>query len=210
LRGSAVVNFGCRLFGSSSSWPRGAHASRARSSSQRSSLRAEGRAGRPRTSASMAWPAARDGLSGDPPRLPSGLRRSRSAARRAETHAGPAGLREPDGDRLLRRSRPVLALADVMDLLADELSGLGRRRLSFPPSPSCSPQRLLLGHDGDSSSLHGGTSSSRGKTASGIPLSSRPVWFSRRISGGRLSKPLVRRIPILHPAHSFCTPRRSA
>ena len=48
------------------------------------------------------------------------------------------------------------------------------------------------------------------RTASGIPLSSRPVWFSRRISGGRLSTPLVRRIPILHPAHSFCTPRRSA
>src|SRR5262249_28259084 len=40
--------------------------------------------------------------------------------RRCERHPCAPGFREPNGDRLFRRARAVLALADVMDLLAHE------------------------------------------------------------------------------------------
>src|SRR5207247_1484444 len=42
------------------------------------------------------------------------LRRG-AAPRRPHLHAGPARLREADGDGLLGRTRPVLAFADMME-----------------------------------------------------------------------------------------------
>src|SRR5690349_13259714 len=45
----------------------------------------------------------------------------RAAPRRRQLHARSPRLREADRDRLLRRSRAVLPLADVVHLLADEL-----------------------------------------------------------------------------------------
>ena len=46
---------------------------------------------------------------------------------RLNGHAGAPRLREADGDDLLRGPRPVLALADVVDLLADEFARLRGR-----------------------------------------------------------------------------------
>src|SRR5262249_10479050 len=52
------------------------------------------------------------------------LPRHAAFARGRQVDAGSPRLRQPDRDRLLGRPRAVLALADVMDLLADELAGL--------------------------------------------------------------------------------------
>src|SRR5512147_1959802 len=60
--------------------------------------------------------------------LPSLLGR-RALLRHRQIDAGTPRLRETDGDGLLGRTGAVLALADVVDLLADELAGLGARRL---------------------------------------------------------------------------------
>src|SRR5437660_150674 len=57
--------------------------------------------------------------------------------RLAELHAGAAGLGETDGDGLLRRARAVLAFADVVNLLADEFTGLRAGRLSGARLFSC-------------------------------------------------------------------------
>src|SRR5262245_4202593 len=48
-----------------------------------------------------------------------------------QLHPGAPRLREADRDRLLGRARAVLALADMVDLLAHELAGLGARRLAL-------------------------------------------------------------------------------
>src|SRR5262249_1177385 len=45
---------------------------------------------------------------------------ARAARRRTERHSRAPGLRQADRDRLLRRPRAVLALADVVHLLAHE------------------------------------------------------------------------------------------
>jgi hypothetical protein len=45
-----------------------------------------------------------------------------------ELHAGAPRLRETDRDRLFRRSRPVLAFANVVHFLTNELAGLCRWR----------------------------------------------------------------------------------
>ena len=63
--------------------------------------------------------------------LASGLRRSLPRSRRLKLHARPPRLRQADCDRLFGRSRAVLALTDVVHLLADELAGLCRRRLAL-------------------------------------------------------------------------------
>src|SRR5262249_10900435 len=79
-------------------------------------------------------------------RLRAALRRGLGAARRRrQRHAGAARLRQADGDRLLRRSRAVFALANVMDLLADELTRLRARRLPLPFVAPRPLDRLLLG-----------------------------------------------------------------
>src|SRR2546421_6659555 len=66
--------------------------------------------------------------------------------RRLEPHAGAPRLGQADGDRLLGRARAVLALPHVLDLLADELAGLRRRRLALPLRLMRSLDRLLLRH----------------------------------------------------------------
>jgi hypothetical protein len=58
--------------------------------------------------------------------LARGLRRS-VLIRRRQVDARAACLGQADRDRLLRRARTVLAFADVLDLLAHELAGLGAR-----------------------------------------------------------------------------------
>jgi hypothetical protein len=75
------------------------------------------------------------------------LGRRFSAGRRPwQLDAGPSCLRETDGDRLFRRARAMLALADVKDLLADELAGLGRGRLSGTLRLTSSSGCGLFGH----------------------------------------------------------------
>src|SRR4051812_11689636 len=50
------------------------------------------------------------------------LRRARLGRRHVDART--AGFGQPDGDRLLRRACSVLALANVIELLANELAGL--------------------------------------------------------------------------------------
>jgi hypothetical protein len=57
-------------------------------------------------------------------------RRRLTSSRRLEFHAGAARFRQTDGDRLLRRSRAVFPLTDVLDLLTNELPRLRRWRLA--------------------------------------------------------------------------------
>src|SRR5262245_7577914 len=78
-------------------------------------------------------------------RLPR-LLRSLSALRRLERDARAPCLRQADRDRLLRGPRAVLALANVMDLLADELAGLSGRRLALAPGLARALERFLLRH----------------------------------------------------------------
>ncbi len=59
-----------------------------------------------------------------------GAHRRPPRLRRGERHARPPRLRQSDRDRLLRRARAVLALANVIHLLAHELAGRRRRRLA--------------------------------------------------------------------------------
>ena len=61
-------------------------------------------------------------------------------------HAGPARLRQAYGDRLLRGLRAVLALADVVDLLAHVLAGLRARRFSPALGLAGALGGLLLEH----------------------------------------------------------------
>ncbi len=61
---------------------------------------------------------------------PAGLFGSLSLGRRRQVDSRLAGFREPDGNRLLRRSSAVFPAADMLDFFADELAGLRRRR--FP------------------------------------------------------------------------------
>jgi hypothetical protein len=63
-----------------------------------------------------------------------------------EFHSRPSRLRQTNGDGLLRRSRTVLALTDVLDLFVDELAGLRGRRLPLPSVGACPFERFLLGH----------------------------------------------------------------
>ena len=61
------------------------------------------------------------------------LSRGRHGVRRLwlQRHSCPARLRKANGDGLLRRAHPVLALADVVNLFADEFSGRSRGRLAL-------------------------------------------------------------------------------
>jgi hypothetical protein len=63
---------------------------------------------------------------------PPGLGEGGAFLRRAQFHAGPAALRQPDGYRLLGRARTVLPFANVVYLFAHELAGLGGRGLALP------------------------------------------------------------------------------
>src|SRR5207244_1625659 len=80
------------------------------------------------------------------PRPPARAGRRRSRAGRWQLDARPPRFRQADGDRLLRRARAVLALADMVDLLAHELARLRRGRLALRRILPGAPDRLLVGH----------------------------------------------------------------
>jgi hypothetical protein len=71
---------------------------------------------------------------------------SGSFRRRRQIHTRAASLRQPDGDGLLRRSRSMLPFANVIDLFANELARLRRRRFPFRFVFPCASQSLLLWH----------------------------------------------------------------
>src|SRR6185503_14141024 len=71
----------------------------------------------------------------------------RAGLRGRQLDAGATRLRQADGDGLLGRPRAVLALADVVHLLADELAGLGRCRLALALVSPRSLDGFLLWHD---------------------------------------------------------------
>src|SRR6187397_934495 len=89
------------------------------------------------------------------PRLPLAIVASRglsraggrlSLPRRLELDAGAARFRQTDGDRLLGGTSAMLALTDVLDLFADELTSLRARRFSFPLVLAGAFQRLAFRH----------------------------------------------------------------
>jgi len=75
-----------------------------------------------------------------------GPRRLGGVLRRCHLHAGAARFGEADRDRLLGRPRSVLAFLDVLDLLMDELAGLGARGLSLALVFAGLLDGLFLGH----------------------------------------------------------------
>jgi hypothetical protein len=66
---------------------------------------------------------------------------------RTKGNACAPGLREADGDRLFRRSRPMLASANFSDLFANEFAGLRRGRLPRAFVLTCFIDRSLVWHD---------------------------------------------------------------
>ncbi len=120
----------------------------------------------PRCAATTRGAAARLGSEGAMGRRPAGLPlqraldtarafRVRSAAARLrvvlarpprQLHAGAPRLGQPDRDRLLGRPRAMLALADVVDLLAHELARLGARRFAFAGVPAGALNGSLFRH----------------------------------------------------------------
>lgn len=66
--------------------------------------------------------------------------------RRRERHASAPRLREPDRDRLLARARTMLALPDVIHLLAHELASGSARALALLQIPLRSLHGLLFRH----------------------------------------------------------------
>jgi hypothetical protein len=75
-----------------------------------------------------------------------GLFRRATLRRRLEIDAGPACLREPYRDGLLRGASAVLALTNVIHLLANELARLRARRLALKLVPPRSFHCPLLWH----------------------------------------------------------------
>jgi hypothetical protein len=75
-----------------------------------------------------------------------GLLRCRSLLGWWKLHARPSRLGQPDRDRLLCRSRAVLSLANVVYLLANELTRLGRRGFPLALVSFSALDRLLLRH----------------------------------------------------------------
>jgi hypothetical protein len=74
------------------------------------------------------------------------LRPRLSTRRGREFHAGASGLGQADGNRLFRRSRAVLAFANMVNFLAHELTSLRRRPLSLPSRFPCLFDYSSLGH----------------------------------------------------------------
>src|SRR5690348_14382618 len=72
--------------------------------------------------------------------------RGRSALARRKIDSRAARLREANRDRLLGRARPVLAFADVVNFLADELARLRGRALSLGLVAPRAPYRFFGGH----------------------------------------------------------------
>ena len=74
------------------------------------------------------------------------LLRCLSLGGRFQLHPGAPSLGQSNRDGLLRRSRTMLAFANVMHFLADELSRLRRRSLAFPLVLASSFNRFTLRH----------------------------------------------------------------
>jgi len=91
---------------------------------------------------------------------------------RGQGDPGLPRFRQADRDRLLRRSRAVLALADVMNLLANELARLRRGSLATLPVPSRSRFHLSLWHGYlrlcPPAALEGSTKRARTRRARGL------------------------------------------
>ena len=90
-------------------------------------------------------PSARLLPLGEIPLLLRARARRRSLLRR-QLDSGSSCLGKTDRDRLLRRPRPVLPFAHVLDLFTHELSRLRRRRLPFPRVLSRSLERFAIRH----------------------------------------------------------------
>src|SRR5207248_552429 len=106
-----------------------------------------------RTGPPCGWPPAPPPLGNVARRLAPRLHRRLPRSRRLQLYSRPAGLRQPDRDRLLGRTRTVFALTDVVHLLTDELPSLRRRRFAL----GCILVRALDGF----SLWHGSITSSR-------------------------------------------------
>jgi len=83
---------------------------------------------------------------------------ARSSARTArlglrQLDAGTSSFREPDRNRLLGRPCAVLALANVLDLLTHEFSGLCGRRLALALVPLSTPKGFSFRHESSSGHL---------------------------------------------------------
>jgi hypothetical protein len=81
--------------------------------------------------------------------------RSGPALRRRQFHPRAPRLREPDGDRLLRRPGAMFAFANMVHLLANELSGLRAGSLSFTRVLSRSIDGSFFRHDAHSRAIAG-------------------------------------------------------
>ena len=79
-------------------------------------------------------------------RAPPRLLRYGAFARRSQLHPCAPGLGQPDGNSLFSRARAVFSLADVVHLLANELSRLRGRRLPLLFIAFSSLQCLLFWH----------------------------------------------------------------
>ena len=102
---------------------------------------------------SRARPGTRHGFLAPAPTLSSlafsrmpRARGRRSLFGRGKIHTSLACLRQPDGDRLFRRTRAVLPLANVFDLLAHEFTGLRRGRAARAFVVASPLQGGLVGH----------------------------------------------------------------
>jgi hypothetical protein len=87
-------------------------------------------------------PSGAEGRDGAPPRLRPYL----PLARHTESYPRPSSLAEANRDRLLRRPRAVLAFADMVHLLPNELPGLGARAFPLALVPLRALDRPLLRH----------------------------------------------------------------
>jgi hypothetical protein len=79
-------------------------------------------------------------------RLTAGTLRRCSLLRRRKLHSSSPGLRQADGNGLLRRSGAVLSLAHMMDFFSDELSSLGGGRFALTLVASGSLDCFSLWH----------------------------------------------------------------
>jgi hypothetical protein len=74
------------------------------------------------------------------------FRRRCAFARRLQINARASCLREPDRNGLLRRARAMLAFADMVDLLANELACLRAGSFAFASIATRPLQRSFLRH----------------------------------------------------------------
>src|SRR5262245_9470012 len=101
----------------------------------------------------------------------SALLRHGAFAGRLEMNPRTPRLRQTDCDRLFRRARTVLALANMVELFAHELARLCRRGPPLTLVSPCAPQRFLVRHDASALGLF--SQSWRSRYAKHVPYESR-------------------------------------